>query len=276
MNRKLLVLDIDGTLTNSKKEITEKTKTALFRMMEKGHLVMIASGRPTPGLRRYEAELELRERGGYLLSYNGAKVTRCKDGAVIYQKLLSKEYIAGIYQFACKHDCGIITYDSDVISGRRLDDYLRLEARINGMTLKEVENFTEYVNFDVNKCLLTADPAVSYEYEKMLAEQYEDVLSIGRSEPFFIEVMAKGVDKAKTLEQVIGKIGIRYEDTICCGDGFNDRSMIEYAALGVAMANAQPEVKAVADYITASNDEDGIAEVIERFILTENREEGML
>lgn len=267
MSQKLLVLDIDGTLTNSRKEITPRTKQALFDIMGRGHIVMLASGRPTPGLKRYEEELELKQRGGYLLSFNGAKVTRCSDGKVIYQKKMPRECIAGLYEFACQHDCGIITYDSDIISGRRLDKYISLEARINGMRLKEAENFTDYVAFDVNKCLMTAEPEAAAEYAELLAKQYEGVLNVSRSEPFFIEIMAKGVDKAETLSGIIEDIGIRYEDTICCGDGFNDRTMIEYAALGVAMANAQPEVKAAADYITSSNDEDGIAEVIDKFIL---------
>jgi hypothetical protein len=267
MNQKLLVLDIDGTLTNSRKEITPRTKQALFEAMDQGHLVMLASGRPTPGLRRYEKELELVERGGYLLSFNGAKVTRCSDGKVLYQNKVPNECIKELYHFAEVHDCGIITYDSDIISGRRIDHYLELEARINGMTLKQVDNFVEYVNFDVSKCLMTAEPEQAAQYVTLLSREFEGVLNIGRSEPFFVEITAPGVDKADTLSKIISEIGIRHEDVICCGDGFNDKTMIAYAGLGVAMENAQEEVKAVADYITASNDADGIAEVVYKFVM---------
>lgn len=267
MEKKLLVLDIDGTLTNSKKEITPKTKEAIQKILEMGHLVMLASGRPTPGLRRYEEELELKKYGGYLISYNGAKVSRCEDDAVLYQQKMPRECVAEVYQYACEHDLGIITYDKDVICGRRVDAYIELEARINGMTIKPVDNFIEYVDFDVNKCLMTSDPNESEGHMNALQEIFEGRLNIGRSEAFFIEIMSIGVDKAETLSKALPLIGVTRENTICCGDGFNDKTMIEFAGVGVAMANAKEEVKAAADYITASNDEDGIVEVIEKFIL---------
>ena len=85
MTTKALVLDIDGTLTNSKKEITPATKAAIQELMQQGHKVILASGRPTPGMRRYEEELELEKFGGYLLSFNGARIIDCKTGEIIYQ-----------------------------------------------------------------------------------------------------------------------------------------------------------------------------------------------
>lgn len=89
--------------------------------------------------------------------------------------------------------------------------------------------------------------------------------SIYRSEPYFMEIMPRGVDKAAALERMLMSLGCTREETVCCGDGFNDISMLAYAGTGVAMGNAQPEVKAAADYITATNDEDGLVEVIEKF-----------
>ena len=106
------------------------------------------------------------------------------------------------------------------------------------------------------------------ELEKELAGQYEGILSIYRSEPFFIEAMPLGVDKAASLERLFEKIGVDRADTIACGDGFNDMSMIQYAGVGVAMANAQEAVKNVADVITEkTNDEDGLLEVLDRFFM---------
>ena len=91
--------------------------------------------------------------------------------------------------------------------------------------------------------------------------------SVYRSEPFFIEIMPKNVDKASSLDKMLETVGMTRENAICCGDGFNDVSMIKYAGIGVAMGNAQPVVKEAADYITATNDEDGLVQVIDRFIL---------
>lgn len=267
MNEKVLVLDIDGTLTNSNKEITDNTRQAIIDVQERGHIVMLASGRPTPGMKRYAAELELEKYGGYLLSFNGGRIVNCRTGEIVYQRILPPQVIPGLYRFACDNDCGILTYFGDnIILGTRTDDYVALESRINGMPVKQVDNFLEFVDFDVNKCLMTAPPEKAEQFVKILQERYEGRLSIYRSEPFFIEIMPLNVDKATSLDRMLETVGMTRENAICCGDGFNDLTMIEYAGVGVAMANAQPAVKEAADYITASNDEDGIVQVIDEFI----------
>lgn len=268
MKQKILVLDIDGTLTNSKKEITPKTKAALLEVQKAGHIVMLASGRPTPGMLRYADELELATYGGYLLSYNGARIINCKTGEVICQQTLPRTIIPELYTFAKENGCGLISYDGDmVISGTGLDEYIELEARINGLPIKEVDDFVAYLNYDVNKCLMTAPPEPAEKCMLALQKKFEGVLSVYRSEPFFIEVMPQNVDKAATLDTMLKIVGLNKEDTICCGDGYNDLTMISYAGIGVAMANGRDEVKAAADFVTGSNDEDGLVEVIERFVL---------
>lgn len=265
--KKVLVLDIDGTLTNSKKEITSATKEAIQDIMKAGHQVILASGRPTPGMRRYEQELELEKYGGYLLSFNGAKIVNCLSGEVVYQRTLSLSLLPGLYSFAKKHGCGLVTYlGSTVISAFEPDEYIELEARINGLPVKKVDSFLDYVDFEINKCLMTIDGDTAAALEKELQGRYSDVASIYRSEPFFIEIMPKDVNKASSLDKTLTAIGQKRENTICCGDGFNDISMIQYAGVGVAMGNAQSVVKEAADYITATNDEDGLVQVIDEFI----------
>lgn len=268
MKEKVLVLDIDGTLTNSQKEISDATKRGIQGVLERGHKVILASGRPTPGMRRYEKELELEKYGGYLLSFNGARIIECRSGEIIYQRTLSPGMIPSLYAFAKKKGCGLVTYFGDkIISAFEPDRYVDLEARINGMSIKVVENFKEYVDFEVNKCLVTA-PSVEEApaLEQELREKYSDIASVYRSEPFFIEIMPKNVDKATSLDRMLESVGLTREDAICCGDGFNDISMIRYAGVGVAMGNAQPAVKEAADYITGTNDEDGLVQVMDKFM----------
>lgn len=265
--KKVLVLDIDGTLTNSKKEITEATKQAIWDIMDRGHQVILASGRPTPGMRRYEEELELRKRGGYLLSFNGARIINCITGEVVHQRLFPLSIIPGLYRYAKEQGAGLITYFGDtVISAFEPDEYVELEARINGLPIRVVPDFVRFVDYDINKCLLTAPAEQAAIMEKELQKRYGDMVSVYRSEPFFIEVMPKNVDKAASLDRMLPAIGMKQESTVCCGDGFNDISMIKYAKVGVAMGNAQPAVKEAADYITGTNDEDGLVEVIEKFL----------
>ena len=268
MKEKVLVLDIDGTLTNSRKEITEETKRAIRTVLEHGHKVILASGRPTPGMRKAEKELELEKYGGYLLSFNGGRIIECKRGEIVYQRLLPEGIIPGLYRFAKENSCGLVTYFGDsIISAFAPDPYVELESKINGMPIRVVENFKEFVDFDVNKCLLTADPERAPELERKLAEKYKGQVSVYRSEPFFIEAMPLNVDKAASLDKMLQTIGLTREDAICCGDGFNDISMIKYAGVGVAMGNAQPPVKEAADYVTGTNDEDGLVEVVDKFVM---------
>ncbi|MCR5736148.1 MAG: Cof-type HAD-IIB family hydrolase [Eubacterium sp.] len=264
-DKKLLVLDIDGTLTNSKKEITDATKEAIKKIQQDGHIVVIASGRPTPGTAKVADELELDKTGGYVLSYNGARITDWKTKEIIYQNTLDQNVISDLYEYATENDLGLVTYqEQNVVTGTRHDDYMEMEARINGIPIVDVKNFPDYVDFDVNKCLLTAPVDSAPEHETSISELLDNA-NVCRSEPFFIEVMPQGVDKAASLDKLVQILDMKQENTICCGDGFNDLSMIQYAGVGVAMENAQDEVKNQADFITKSNDDDGIVHVIDTF-----------
>lgn len=267
MEKKVLVLDIDGTLTNSKKEITDNTRQAIWDAVMRGHKVMLASGRPTPGMYRYERELELARYGGYLLSFNGARIVECRTGEVIYQRTLPLGLLPGLYRYARQHHMGLVTYLGDVvISAFEPDEYIQWEAKINGLPIRVVEHFVQFVDFDIQKCLMTAPGEQAAVYERELQEQYGQMASIYRSEPYFVEVVPRGVTKASSIEKMLPILGVDREHVICCGDGYNDISMIRYAGLGVAMANAQAAVKEAADYVTASNDEDGIVQVIRKFM----------
>lgn len=263
---KMLVLDIDGTLTNSRKEITPATRTALLQLQKNGVYVAIASGRPTPGVRATAAALELERFSNYVLSYNGACITNWGTREIIAQQTLPAHLIPDIFQSALTEHAGIISYEGDgVIAGTPIDEYMELEARINGIPIRYIDNFAEYITFPVNKCLMTGKPEHMAEVEKALARKYEGILNVYRSEPFFLEMMPCGVDKANSLEKLLRHLGLSRDEMVCCGDGYNDISMLRYAGLGVAMKNAQPAVQESADYITASNDEDGIVQVIEQF-----------
>lgn len=267
MAYEILVLDIDGTLTNSEKLISERTKQAIFDLQERGHLVVLASGRPTPGIMPLAKQLKMDQYGGYILSYNGAKVIDCKTGEVIYQKTLPVTYIQTLYDAAIEFDTGLITYDKDgVVSARKVDEYVKVECKINKLSVKEIDDFVSYVNYPVNKCLMTGDGLYLAKVEEEMKKRLGDVLSIYRSEPFFLEIMPQNIDKAYSLGKLLDHLGLSKEQMICCGDGFNDVTMIEYAGMGVAMENATQVVKDKADFITLSNDNDGVAHVIEKFM----------
>lgn len=271
-NKKVLVLDLDGTLTNSEKKITPETKAALMRMQQQGHTVVLASGRPTAGIMPVARELKLAENEGYILSFNGGMILDCKSGDILYQKTLPAEVVPELFELAQKLGIGLLSYEDDtIITGPHYDRYIDLEKRINRLPVRQIENVGEYIDFPVNKCLGTSEPEVAVRAEQEYERMFGKTLCISRSEPFFIEITPLGVDKAASLARFCQITGHQREDLIACGDGFNDVSMIQYAGLGVAMENAQEEVKQAADYITSSNDEDGVARVIYEFILNQEK-----
>ncbi len=263
MSYKIIALDLDGTLTNSKKVITVETQKTLIDFQENGGKVILASGRPTQGILLHAKQLRLKEYGGYILAYNGGCVIDCKTDDILFQSTMPLEYIPEICEIIKDYHVGINTYEGDkIIVGHELNQYTKLEAKINSMKIKFVDNFQEYVNFDVNKCLLQGEPEEILKLEKILSEKYEGKLGIFKSEPFFLEIVPKGIDKAMSIDRLLHMIGIKTEECIACGDGFNDISMIKYAGLGVAMSNAAEPVKNAADCITRSNDEDGIVYIL--------------
>lgn len=269
MAYEILVLDIDGTLTNSRKEISDKTYRSIMAIQERGHKVVLASGRPTPGILPLARKLKLSEYGGYILSFNGAKVISCSNDEIIFQQVLNRDYLPQLHDAARKNGVGLISYEGDcVITDSKIDKYMETEARINTIPIKQVDDFISYIQFDINKCLMTGEPDILKKMEPELKADFSEGLNIYRSEPYFLEIMPQNIDKAYSLGKLLDYLGLSREQMISCGDGFNDISMIEYAGMGVAMANAQDIVKSKADYITLSNDEDGIAHVIEAFMLS--------
>jgi Cof subfamily protein (haloacid dehalogenase superfamily) len=267
MKYKLLVLDLDGTLTNNKKEITEHTLRTLIDAQERGVKIVLASGRPTYGIAPIAEKLELKKYGGYILSYNGGEITNWQTGESMYENVLDADVLPYLYQCAKENNFAIVTYkDKYVLTEHPDDEYVLKEAILNVMETQKVENFLEAIDFPVAKCLIVGEATRLAVLEKEMYEVLKDRMGVYRSEPYFLELVPKGIDKAQSLAVLLEKIGATKEEMIAVGDGFNDLSMIKFAGLGVAMANAQEVVRQSADYITLSNEEDGVAAVVEKFM----------
>lgn len=270
---KILVLDIDGTLTDSKKRISRVTKRALRKAQNKGVKIVLASGRPTPGIVPVAEELGFKEHGGYILSFNGGKIINYSEDSTVFESVLPGEIIPSLYNDSVENNVSIISYDkTSVLTETPDDEYIIKEAALNKMPITEVKSFVEAVQHPVTKCLMTGEPTHLAEVEQKIKVKYGESLSIYRSEPYFLEIMPKGIDKAQSLSRLLQHLGLTKEQMIACGDGFNDLSMIKYAGLGVAMSNAQKIVKRSADYITFTNDENGVAHVVDKYILGKKKE----
>lgn len=266
MKYKILVLDLDGTLTNAKKEITPHTRDTLIKAQEQGLKIVLASGRPTYGIVPLADELCLGDYEGYILSYNGGQIIDWKTKVMMYENVLNPQIYPYLYECARKNGFTILSYkDEYIVSEDAGNPYVQHEAFLNRMSSITVPCFLDVIDFPVAKCLIVGNPEPLAVLEQKMKVELEGKLNVFRSEPFFLELVPNGIDKARSLAVLLEELKMKPEEMIAVGDGFNDLSMIKFAGLGVAMSNAQEVVRQEADYITLSNEEDGVAAVVDKF-----------
>ena len=267
MKYKMLVLDVDGTLLNDEKEISKRTLTTLLKVQQMGVRIMLASGRPTYGLLPLAKKLELGTYNGYILSYNGGQVINASNGEVVFERRINPEHITYLEKKAEKNGFSILTYNGDtVVTNNPNDPHVQAEAALNGMKVEHQEFFSAAIDYPPCKCMLVSDDEEALVgLENHWKRRLNGVLDVFRSEPYFLEVVGSRVDKANTL-------GIKTDEIVVFGDGVADVTMLQLADLGIAMGNAPDSVKRCADYVTLSNNEDGVAVAVENYFLAEVRE----
>lgn len=266
MDYKIIALDLDGTLLTDKKEILPETKKALINAQKNGVKVVLASGRPLPGMEFVAKELELYKYGGYILSFNGGQIYDCTEKKIIFEKTIPVEDAKQIYDLSIIHNTNILTYLDNKVYAEYYDEWIEIETRINKMKYVETDSLLDAIKNPVPKFIMLGSGDYLEKIEPLVASQLGGKFTVTRSEPFFLEIMPKGIDKGSTLSKLAQLTHIKQEEVIACGDSYNDISMVKYAGLGVAMNNAKQEVKDIADFVTLSNEENGIAKVIEKYI----------
>jgi Cof subfamily protein (haloacid dehalogenase superfamily) len=266
MQYKMLVLDMDDTLLTDDHKISDLNKKVLLEAQAKGVYVVLASGRPTSAMTAYAKELELDLNNSYIISFNGAIISTVKDDVVLFEQTLTQKQIHELYDYSVKMKTHIITYlDGEIISETD-SEFIEIEKVITGMPHRKVSSFKEAVDRSAVKCILLAEPSYLKEVEQDLKEAMPH-LSISMSKPFFLEAAQYGIDKAASIKILAEKLKIQQSEIIAVGNAGNDLSMIEYAGLGVWVDNVTPELRDRADIIVASNNNDGVAEVVQRYIL---------
>ena len=256
MKYKLLVLDVDGTLLNDEREISKRTLAALLKVQQMGVRIVLASGRPTYGLMPLAKTLEL---GNY--------------GEILFERRINPEMLPYLEKKARKNGFAIFTYHDDtLITDSPDNEYIKNEALLNNLKIIKEDEFSTAIDFAPCKCMLVSDKekaliGLEQHWEKRLA----GTLDAFRSEPNFLEVVPCGVNKANTLGALLEHLGVTREEVIAVGDGVCDVTMLQLAGMGVAMGHSQDSVKVCADYVTASNEEDGVALAVEKLILAEVR-----
>ncbi|WP_320127694.1 Cof-type HAD-IIB family hydrolase [uncultured Sphaerochaeta sp.] len=268
MSYSVLALDLDGTLTDSQKRVSPASKAAIHAAIGQGVAVVLASGRPMIGIKPVAQELDLFNLGGFIISYNGAKILNCKTGVTVFERTIRLEEILTTLNFARLKDLAFVSYDKNgIITDHPDDPYVGKEAFNNAIPIRYVPNLEQTILEAQPKVMIVGKPELLAPAQKDLQELLGSRATVAFSEPCFMEITARGIQKASSLDILLSLLGKNRSDLMVIGDGLNDIPMFDIAGLAVAMENSQEETKKHAHVHTASNDNDGVALAIERYIL---------
>ena len=263
---RFLATDLDGTLLTTAKTITPYSQQVLIEAQKRGLTIILSSGRPLYSILPFATQLRLQQYGGYIIAFNGSLVWDCTAGKVIKERAIPLSLIPELVE-AVGSDFHIHGYKGNniVIQGKP-DDRSKYISRANKMPLIETEDFTKSITDPQHKCLITGAPRKLWHLERRIQKQFAESLSVCRSESFLLEIMPKGIDKAEALRELLDRVGGKTGELLCCGDGYNDLNMLRLAGVSCATRNAKKPVKEAANYVTESNDRDGVANAVVRYM----------
>ena len=264
---KLIALDLDGTLLNDQKQITEQTRSALFAAQETGIRLALASARPSPGLYRERDALGMMEHGGILMSYNGGRIVDAATGRVLFETAMdlseTKEVLRRLKRLPVTPilDDGVQFYVTDK-NGYKVD----YECRNNNMTCTEVPNLADFLTFAPIKILMSADPSEILGIQKEISSFLPPSLCVVQTAAFYLEVIPNTINKGQGIRDICRVLDISPAEVIAFGDAENDIPMLQAAGMGIAMGNAAETVKAAANRVARTNNEDGIAAALQELL----------
>ncbi|OJG73569.1 cof-like hydrolase [Enterococcus quebecensis] len=266
---KLVAIDLDGTLLNSNKEISARNKAALAQAKAAGVKIVICTGRPLAAIGIYLDALNLRDNGDYSITFNGGLVQKNDTGEIIEKASMPLENVHDLFQLASSLNVPLdILSDGLVLQLPTTQDYESLYSQLNKLLTYESYEVAELTADRIyNKAVIAVDETYLDEQIKKIPSAFYTRYEVIKTRTNLLEFMPKGITKAYGISLLARDLGIKQEEIMTIGDEENDLPMIEYAGLGVAMENAIDKVKDLADVITDTNDNDGVAQVVEKFVL---------
>jgi Cof subfamily protein (haloacid dehalogenase superfamily) len=263
MKYRLIVSDIDGTLVNSSRQISERTKLAIHKFQSLGGVFAIATGRIEESAKSYYDELRL---DSPAILYNGAKIVELANNKCLMENILEEEHFVQAVKLLSELDCSAIVYSTGKAYVRQMNDTIRTYMEKDSIQCIQVDDFMSDIEGKPNKILIIGNNSI---FEKFLGA-FEAICSVKpntvKSEAEYLEILPRNTSKGEALKSLAELLNIPMEQIAAAGDNMNDYEMLKEAGLGIAVSNAVPKLFDAADLISKSNDEDGIAEIIERII----------
>ncbi len=266
---KLVAIDLDGTLLTDKKTVSVRNHDVLTQAKAQGVKIVLCTGRPLMAIRPYLDSLNLREAGDYSITFNGGLVQKNDTGTIVEKVTLTKADVDELIALAKELDMPLdILSDEIVLCIRTSSTYQTIYPSLNPLlTYKEATEaeLAEYTLF--NKAVTAYDQEVLDQWITKIPDAIKEKFEVIKTRNNLLEFMPKGVTKAAGIARLAADLGIEQTEIMAIGDEENDLSMVSYAKIGVAMENAVLPVKQAADFITKTNEEDGVALAIEKFVL---------
>ena len=266
---KLIAIDMDGTLLNSKKELLEETKQYFKNFHNKNTetLLVLCTGRPETGIRPYLKDLGYLEENHYIISQNGASIYESQTGKRVMDAFVDSTAIQKWIELGKKHGISVMGAGVDYYYSFDEDptEWMEFDVKLVSGKLKRIPT-KESLNIDFYKILLMGDEEQLNEFETFIPQEWRNEFYVVRSQKYLIEVLTKGVNKAFGLEKLAKELNIQSSEIAAIGDAANDIEMLKYAGLAIAMGNASEEVKAVSDIVTDTNENNGVIKAIDQLI----------
>lgn len=264
MRYKLIATDMDGTLLDSEKKITEATSQAVKLAAEKGAVFCLSTGRPLMAVTRFLEQLEL---ATPTITYNGAKIIDPRTGKTLYEQGIEEAAIIEIYELGKRLGATMCAWSQEELWVSEINEHVEQYRKISGAVPKVIADVSLLAKRGVTKFIWCDEPEQISRFAKTVPDELSEGINCASSSTNLLEIYDGRVSKAAAMEFLGAYLGIEREQMIAIGDGCNDLPMLQYAGLGVAMANAAEDIKAQCGYVTASNDEDGVALVLHRFVI---------
>ncbi len=269
MKYKLIAIDMDGTLLDSENNVSNRTKEAIIKAKEKGVHVVLSTGRILKSALYYSKQLELKNP---IVASNGG-IMIDEDENVIFKNPLDKRSIKEIIKLADDENVYCHLYDETrFYSSRRVQEVLDFYSEANKSMSIELQLFNDIdeilnsENMNIYKLIFIDEDRQKLQSFREKISTFENI-SISSSWSNNVEAMGLNVSKGNALKKLAEKLNIRIEEIMAIGDSENDLSMLNMAGLSIAMGNGAQNIKDKSDYITDTNDNDGVAKAIEKFIL---------
>jgi Cof subfamily protein (haloacid dehalogenase superfamily) len=267
-NIRILALDLDDTLLRSDLSVSFRTRNVIKKAAAQGVVVVLASSRVPAVMDRFSRLLGMHKKPGYLICNNGTIVQESHTGNRISETLLNSAAALAVYDLAVAEGFAVQLYEEDVMYVSRDNEYTRYDEKLTGLRQVVVENFRDMIEEGCYKLLIPGDPMLLQPLESIIRTYLGNDITLFASKSYFLEVLPKGTDKGTALALIAEKLGIGREAVLAIGDSLNDEAMIRWAGMGVAMVNGDDRIKNIASLVTEkSNDDDGVAEVIEKYVL---------